>query len=285
MVFDDVECNKSGRWASLDLFNTPDDALPDAERLPPIVVAPLAAGAAPLLSPPNAPHYVVTLQDCCMVEQRVVLHAHLDEAWHFVSDRAKAWAEPPIVYPVLRAVFGDDGHAVQGKSDSGAAARGHPDATFAAPAAIGAALAAQCADNAVAPVWRKRVAASLRCMLRHAGDVHFDRETRERFARAASAVEALAEGPDMAATSLARQVELEASCMGSRGVVRLGWACGAGGGEPGGWCAVVHEGGRPRFGPERPDLAAATADRKALMAARRRGRDALAEAMRELCAR
>ncbi|XRA99740.1 hypothetical protein NFJ02_07g134400 [Pycnococcus provasolii] len=276
MIFDDVECNKSGRWASLDIFDTPDWALPDADKLPIIMVAPLAAGGAPLLSPPNAPHYVVTEQDCCMCEQRVVLHAHMDEAWHFLS-RARTWAEPPIVYPVLRAIFGDSEGG--GGGGDGEAARGREDATFAAPDAICEALVAQHHDESVPRAWRERVTASLRCLSKNAKIV----------LPSAAVVET---PPDRMEYSLEQQALLEASCEGKRGVVRLGWACSGGsksntsssvGVEPGGWCCVIHESGKPRYGPERASFADAVKDRKKFIAARKQGRDALREAMLSAC--
>ena len=69
-IMQDGEANKTGRAACLDLFGTPTAFLPPPEVLPPLIVAPLAAGGRPLLSPPNAPHLVLTVQDCVMVEER-----------------------------------------------------------------------------------------------------------------------------------------------------------------------------------------------------------------------
>lgn len=269
LVFDDVESNKSGRWASLDLFDTPDDALPDASRLPPVVIAPLAAGGFPLLSPPNAPHFVITLQDCCMVEQRAVLHAHLDEAWHFLK-RCKSWSEPPIVYPVLRSLFGET-DTKDLKSEEGRAAKGHAKAIYASPIEIAIALTRQCVDETLPGIWRSRVAASLLCLLQRGNVKELD-VPNSRYAETFE--------KDLASTSLSRQDVLESSCEGARGVVRLCWSIGDSDSSPGGWCSVIHERGRPRFGPERDSLAAAVEDRKQLIAARRKGRDALTSAMR-----
>lgn len=65
------------RIAALDLFRTPSHWLPrmpssegEAPRvLPKLLIAPLEAGGPPLLSTPNVPHLVITVQDCVMVEQ------------------------------------------------------------------------------------------------------------------------------------------------------------------------------------------------------------------------
>ena len=82
MIMQDLETNKTGRSACLDLFQTPSEYLPEIASskedsgsgeggvLPVFWVAPLLAGGYPLLSPPNAPHMVLTVQDCVMVEQR-----------------------------------------------------------------------------------------------------------------------------------------------------------------------------------------------------------------------
>ena len=61
--------------AALDPFRTPSHWLPhdpdnkDAPVLPKLLIAPLEAGGPPLLSTPNIPHLVITVQDCVMVEQ------------------------------------------------------------------------------------------------------------------------------------------------------------------------------------------------------------------------
>jgi hypothetical protein len=47
--------------------------------LPTMHVALLEAGGPPLLSPPNWPHLVLTLQDCVMVEQRRIFRNVTDE--------------------------------------------------------------------------------------------------------------------------------------------------------------------------------------------------------------
>jgi hypothetical protein len=71
-----------------------------ADVLPVFRVALLEAGGRPLLSPPNAPHLVLTLQDCVMVEERKVGKLFLDEVVYFLH-RAALWTAPPILYPFV----------------------------------------------------------------------------------------------------------------------------------------------------------------------------------------
>ena len=88
-VFQDEETNATGRVAAFDPFRTPSMALPSStdkgsiaaapRPLPRFWVAPLEAGGAPLLSPPNMPHLVLSCQDCVMVEERRVSVLFLDE--------------------------------------------------------------------------------------------------------------------------------------------------------------------------------------------------------------
>jgi hypothetical protein len=80
----DRESNKTHRFSHLDLFTTPSHALPECgdgedDPLPTLIIAPLEAGGRPLLSPPNVPHLVMTLQHCVMVEERVIHTLFLDE--------------------------------------------------------------------------------------------------------------------------------------------------------------------------------------------------------------
>lgn len=74
-----------------------------AGATPTLRVAVLEAGGGALLSPPNWPHVVVTLQDCVMVETRKVFRNVLDEVGYFV-ERAALWREPPILYPFITAL-------------------------------------------------------------------------------------------------------------------------------------------------------------------------------------
>ena len=97
----DDETEVSGKITSLDIFHTPDEFLPEAEYLPVIVVAVLEAGAHPLVSPPNIPHVVVTMNDCVMVEQRRVSNLFLCEVAFFLN-KVRHWSNSPIVYPYLQ---------------------------------------------------------------------------------------------------------------------------------------------------------------------------------------
>jgi hypothetical protein len=68
--------------------------------LPCFYVAPLEAGGRPLLSPPNAPHLVLTIQDCVMVEERRIFRLFLDDVDLFLR-RAHLWSDLPIMYPFI----------------------------------------------------------------------------------------------------------------------------------------------------------------------------------------
>ncbi|ORC88298.1 uncharacterized protein TM35_000171700 [Trypanosoma theileri] len=94
----DDESSTSGKVVSLDIFNTPDEALPNDETLLPIIhVAVLESGGRPLISPPNIPHVVITVNDCVMVEQRRVAYLFLDEISYFLQ-KCAYWSGNPIVY-------------------------------------------------------------------------------------------------------------------------------------------------------------------------------------------
>ena len=62
--------------------------------LPTMHVALLEAGGPPLLSPPNWPHLVLTLQDCVMVEQRRVFRNVSDEVTPFCATVCKTCCIP-----------------------------------------------------------------------------------------------------------------------------------------------------------------------------------------------
>ena len=109
LIAQDLVTNKTGRAACLDLFNTPSEYLPegdDDDVLPVFWVAPLLAGGYPLLSPPNAPHMVVTAQDCVMIEQRRISKLFLDEVEYFLR-RAKIWNTTPIFYDFIETELRD----------------------------------------------------------------------------------------------------------------------------------------------------------------------------------
>eukprot|EP00892_Ulva_mutabilis_P012387 jgi/Ulvmu1/9520/UM053_0008.1 len=111
-VSQDEVAERSGKFAQLHLFEAPTEHLPigpDGRRVTPTLrVAVLEAGGGALLSPPNWPHIVVTLQDCVMVETRKVFRNVLDEVAYFV-ERAALWREPPILYPCITELLGGGG--------------------------------------------------------------------------------------------------------------------------------------------------------------------------------
>eukprot|EP00041_Stephanoeca_diplocostata_P016540 m.326124 g.326124 ORF g.326124 m.326124 type:complete len:591 (+) comp20397_c0_seq1:240-2012(+) len=119
LITQDDEVNKSGKFAGLQLFQTPDEFLPsssmgenpqagEAEDLPVFTVALLEAGGRPLLSPPNVPHLVITVDTCVMVEQRRVSRLFLDEVLYFQKRMAR-WIDPPIMYQFVTVSLPDHG--------------------------------------------------------------------------------------------------------------------------------------------------------------------------------
>ena len=95
----DTETERSGRICGLSLFETPDESLPSPA--PTLWVALLEAGGKPLLSTPNAPHMVITLQNCVMVEQRALSALFLDDAQLWLA-RAATWRDAPVEYDAVR---------------------------------------------------------------------------------------------------------------------------------------------------------------------------------------
>nr|CCD16913.1 unnamed protein product [Trypanosoma congolense IL3000] len=94
----DGETATSGKVAALDIFNTPDEALPDDPTLLPIIhVALLESGGRPLISPPNIPHIVITVNDCIMVEQRRLAYLFFEEISYFLN-KCSHWSDNPIIY-------------------------------------------------------------------------------------------------------------------------------------------------------------------------------------------
>lgn len=116
-ILQDKQSNKSDIVAGLHLFEAATQSLPsgaavhaggDASAatrgvLPRLLVAPLEAGEQPLLSMPNLPHLVLTVQDCVMVEQRRISTYFMDEV-HYWLERARRWADAPVMYPFLQDV-------------------------------------------------------------------------------------------------------------------------------------------------------------------------------------
>ncbi|KEG12844.1 hypothetical protein DQ04_01381000 [Trypanosoma grayi] len=106
----DDETAASGKVAALDIFATPDEALPnDATLLPIIHVAVLESGGRPLISPPNIPHAVISLNDCIMVEQRRVANLFLDEISYFLQ-KCAYWSGNPIVYDYIEKDLQDESY-------------------------------------------------------------------------------------------------------------------------------------------------------------------------------
>lgn len=135
-IAQDGVMNSTMKQSALDLFDTPEHYVPSEEelrepfsteplsmetkskrkekesdrsslssnkssRLPVFWVAPLEAGGPPLLSPPNVIHCVLTTRDCVMVEERKLSLLFMDEVEYF-RRRAAKWCEPPVQYRFVR---------------------------------------------------------------------------------------------------------------------------------------------------------------------------------------
>lgn len=108
-VLHDDEANMRGEVVALDLFQTPDEALPfEASLLPVLVVAVLESGGAPILIPPNLAQTSIALRDCVVVEQRRVSNLWLDDVSYFLH-RCARWQTTPIIYAYLQQDLQDDG--------------------------------------------------------------------------------------------------------------------------------------------------------------------------------
>eukprot|EP00744_Colponema_vietnamica_P015816 GILI01022174.1.p1 GENE.GILI01022174.1~~GILI01022174.1.p1 ORF type:complete len:531 (+),score=39.35 GILI01022174.1:32-1624(+) len=106
LVHDD-EADVCGKLVALNIFQCPDDNLPDAEDLPILRIAVLEAGGMPLVSPPNIPHAVITLNECVMVEQRRVCNLFLDEV-SYLLQKVKYWRLTPIIYDYIGVTLSDE---------------------------------------------------------------------------------------------------------------------------------------------------------------------------------
>ncbi|CBZ29569.1 conserved hypothetical protein [Leishmania mexicana MHOM/GT/2001/U1103] len=107
-VLHDDEANMCGKVVSLDLFQTPDEALPcDAALLPVLTVAVLESGGAPLIIPPNLTQTSIALRDCVVVEQRRISNLWLDDVSYFLH-RCARWQASPIIYAYLQQNLQDD---------------------------------------------------------------------------------------------------------------------------------------------------------------------------------
>ncbi|KAG5470161.1 hypothetical protein LSCM4_02855 [Leishmania orientalis] len=101
-VLHDDESSMCGKVVSLDLFQTPDEALPcDATLLPVLTVAVLESGGAPIIIPPNVAQTSIALRDCVVVEQRRVSNLWLDDVSYFLH-RCARWQTSPVIYAYLQ---------------------------------------------------------------------------------------------------------------------------------------------------------------------------------------
>ncbi|KPA84734.1 hypothetical protein ABB37_01231 [Leptomonas pyrrhocoris] len=107
-VLHDDEATMRGNVVALDLFATPDEALPaEAAVLPVLAVAVLESGGAPLIVPPNLAQLSIALEDCVVVEQRRVSNLWLDDVSYFLQ-RCAGWQSNPMIYAYLQQNLQDD---------------------------------------------------------------------------------------------------------------------------------------------------------------------------------
>ena len=290
-IAQDAEMNKTMRNCALDIFDTPDHYYPTASEMrapsatpldasaprafdgvaasardededdpcPTLWVAALEAGGPPLLSPPNIIHCVYTVRDCVMCEERRLSLAFMDEVVYF-QRRAARWCEPPIFYAFVREDLAD---AEKAKTNAlrplGAIMRelrerGSTD------------------DDAYRFA---RCLTSVRALVEHAPELYALDESGIAEARAFlddarefldDIANAFAEKARAALATDPRNVEdarvAEAMTHETLGAHALG---------DGRVCAVIHEKGRPRWGPVRTSKSLAERDRKEMKSAIRAG--------------
>ncbi|KPI90781.1 hypothetical protein ABL78_0014 [Leptomonas seymouri] len=107
-VLHDDESTMLGKVVAVDLFATPDEALPDDMAvLPVLTVAVLESGGTPLIIPPNLAQLSIALEDCVVVEQRRVSNLWLDDVSYFLH-RCARWQTNPIIYAYLQQDLQDD---------------------------------------------------------------------------------------------------------------------------------------------------------------------------------
>ena len=292
-IAQDAEMNKTMRNCALEIFDTPDHYYPTASEMrapsatpldasaprafdggaasardedededdpcPTLWVAALEAGGPPLLSPPNIIHCVYTVRDCVMCEERRLSLAFMDEIVYF-QRRAARWCEPPIFYAFVREDLAD---AEKAKTNAlrplGAIMRelrerGSTD------------------DDAYRFA---RCLTSVRALVEHAPELYALDESGIAEARAFlddarefldDTANAFAEKARAALATDPRNVEdarvAEAMMNETLGAHALG---------DGRVCAVIHEKGRPRWGPVRTSKSLAERDRKEMKSAIRAG--------------
>ena len=292
-IAQDAEMNKTMRNCALEIFDTPDHYYPTASEMrapsatpldasaprafdggaasardedededdpcPTLWVAALEAGGPPLLSPPNIIHCVYTVRDCVMCEERRLSLAFMDEVVYF-QRRAARWCEPPIFYAFVREDLAD---AEKAKTNAlrplGAIMRelrerGSTD------------------DDAYRFA---RCLTSVRALVEHAPELYALDESGIAEARAFlddarefldDTANAFAEKARAALATDPRNVEdarvAEVMMNETLGAHALG---------DGRVCAVIHEKGRPRWGPVRTSKSLAERDRKEMKSAIRAG--------------
>eukprot|EP00756_Hemistasia_phaeocysticola_P057347 Hpha_TRINITY_DN33970_c0_g1::TRINITY_DN33970_c0_g1_i1::g.69497::m.69497 len=264
----DAEQERTAQWTQMDLWHTPDEALPrydvslkdsgmdslreagevstgvSGDVLPVLWVALVEAGGRPLLLPPNLPHTVLTLQDCVMVEERRLSRLWLDDV-HLFEERNRHTKDRPISYRYVTETLRDpsrlSAHVVQ-------------------PLLRLASLDSK--------DWLQyRVATSLTVLGEGNGSSFImDPSDRESVAKAAG------EGDTRYSEVCVMLEEMHAQ---PQGVMRL-HGCKL-------WCAYCHvNGGAPHFGPVRGSLQETVGDRRTLAAAVPSGQSAVLAAISAL---
>ena len=241
----------------------PDGAVPPPAKLPTFWVAPLECGGCPLLSPPNWIHCVVTVRDCVMVEERRLSLAFLDEVAYF-QRRASRWCEPPVQYRFIREDLNDV-----------ASCRAH----------VVSPLLKMLAAEDAGVATRCRARSSLRTLVDDSGaglDASgLDQDGRDEIRAALDAFEAFlaTDAGEACRAFIARDARENGvglgglvSAMSREGqgnVHALGAFRSSLDGGP--FAAVVHERGRPRWGPVRGTREEAADDRKTMRRAVKEG--------------
>ncbi|CCW62829.1 unnamed protein product [Phytomonas sp. EM1] len=112
-LHDDESAVSEGRVVALDIFNTPDEALPnDPSLLPIIIVALVHAGGEVLLVPPNAPYMSLTLRHSVLIEKRGLNRLWLDELSYFLI-RCARLAVWPAIYDYVEVDLQNEDYVTQ----------------------------------------------------------------------------------------------------------------------------------------------------------------------------
>eukprot|EP01065_Artemidia_motanka_P033729 TRINITY_DN40774_c0_g1_i1.p1 TRINITY_DN40774_c0_g1~~TRINITY_DN40774_c0_g1_i1.p1 ORF type:complete len:530 (+),score=173.55 TRINITY_DN40774_c0_g1_i1:51-1640(+) len=247
-VSQDQVQQRTGAFAQLDLWSTPEEALPAdradmqfpdmpaGEVLPELWVALVEAGGRPLLLPPNLPHTVLTLQDCVLTEERRLSRYWLDDV-HYFEERNRLSKEQPIKYKFVGTTLRDPARV---------------SADVVAP------LLAAAADDSK-PGWLRGRALSALSVLMHpsneqGGTCELTAEDRRTVASALAAASPARDSRHEEVMTMLRDLGGQ-----SLGITKLHGVSA--------WMAYCHDGGAPRFGPIRRRQQRAAADRRALNAA------------------